>query len=384
MHLDRVVVRNRVVARVGQQCRLDRAEHHARQATDRFLLFFRRWRYGRHDNRLRRRCRRHRTGCRQADALPGPDPVTAAKLVERDQRRDARLVRLGDLGQGVAAADRVEEIGQLLVEHGVRRQVRDEAGERHRRRSRGQTQLVALRQILAALPDRRLQPRVMPRDLALRHAGRPAQAFGRYIGWQRYGGIVGRLLRDHAREVLFRILVDFHGREKGNIEIPGSESESPPLVVAQDVDESIVTVDAHRATHAGKTVVVCRDCHRPAAGQRVVVREQAGGTARRSERIIAVVDDVINAHVASPCTARELPEARCAHMRSGIRVVGRLDMRQRGDLDRHALCRKLLVDIGAPTPGPLESLAEPFTQPLLVANLSRGAGQRAVADVARP
>ena len=52
--------------------------------------------------------------------------------------------------------------------------------------------------------------------------------------------------------------------------------------------------------------------------------------------VMEIVDNVIDAHEASCRAACELPNAGCTNMRSRVRIIGRLNVWQRGQFYRHA------------------------------------------------
>ncbi len=71
-------------------------------------------------------------------------------------------------------------------------------------------------------------------------------------------------------------------------------------------------------------------------------------------------------------------------MRPRRRVIRRLDVRQCGELHRNAERREFHFDIGAPAAGPLEPVAEPVLQALLMADVSRCRDERLVTYAVRP
>ena len=65
---------------------------------------------------------------------------------------------------------------------------------------------------------------------------------------------------------MLRILIDLHSCQKGDVEISGSETESPAAVFPEYLYVCGITVLAHRAPGAREPVVIGRYCHRPVSG----------------------------------------------------------------------------------------------------------------------
>ena len=138
LHLDRIVIRDAVVARIRKQGSLDGSRHRGRKvALHGSRRHLRNRLAGRghtcdHRGRLCRR-RLHRRPCRfsgrnkrsrggQTQLLTRPNSMTAAELVERDERRHTRAVGLGNLRQRVTTYHPVVHVRQLLRERCITRQ----------------------------------------------------------------------------------------------------------------------------------------------------------------------------------------------------------------------------------------------------------------------
>jgi hypothetical protein len=124
----------------------------------------------------------------------------------------------------------------------------------------------------------------------------------------------GRRFADHAGKVALRILIDFLCGKKREVEIARGEAEGAAVIVAEDVDVGGVAVNTLGPSDAGEAVIVGGDRHRPVAGNGIIVGEQLAGTARCRERIIALVDHVIDAHETPAGTSRELPDTGRTHV----------------------------------------------------------------------
>ena len=119
-------------------------------------------------------------------------------------------------------------------------------------------------------------------------------------------------------------------------------------------------------------MVVRGNCHWPVAGDRIIVGKQLAGSSSRKKRIVAFVKDVVYLHKPTTSTARKLPDAGRAYMRSGIRIIRRFNVRQRRKRRRHAKPGELRFDVVAPSSGTLQPLAKAVRQSQLKANLPDG------------
>jgi hypothetical protein len=141
---------------------------------------------------------------------------------------------------------------------------------------------------------------------------------------------------------------------------------------------------AGRALHAAGAVVVGRDGERPGEGQLVVLAQQARRGHGGAMRIEPLVEHVVHVQEESPGRARELPEARRADARIGVRVERGLDVGQGGQLGGHAVGPHRLLDVVAPRTGADESFAVAVGLSQLEAHVQDRVAQRLVADAGRP
>ena len=150
-------------------------------------------------------------------------------------------------------------------------------------------------------------------------------------------------------EVLLRVLVDGQRREERREEIARREAERAAVVGAIDLHEIVGADRFPGAPHAGGAVVVRGERQRPAAEHAVVIGQQLRRGFGGAIRIEALVDGVVDAHVATAGGAHELPQARGAHLRIGRGVERRLDVRQHGELGRQSLVGEGLGDVRLPS-----------------------------------
>ncbi len=105
-------------------------------------------------------------------------------------------------------------------------------------------------------------------------------------------------------------------------------------------------------------MVVGRQRERPRLDVAVILREQAYGAVGGEERITALIDDVIDPHVADARRAHELPHTGRADFRIRGRIERRLDVRQRRELAGQTLLVERLVDVRLPGAGADQPRAE--------------------------
>ena len=125
-------------------------------------------------------------------------------------------------------------------------------------------------------------------------------------------------------------------REELRVEVPRREAKRAAAVALDDDRDVIGSEPPLGPAHARSSVVVGRDRERPVAKRLVVVAQQLGRRARRPDRVEALVDDVVDRHVAPACRAHELPDARRSVLRIGTEVERRLDVRQVREVFRKA------------------------------------------------
>ena len=114
----------------------------------------------------------------------------------------------------------MKQIRQLFIELCIGRQIRQQMRQRIAQQIVRKPEHVILRQVLAALPDRSLNRRVILREIALSYLQRSCQFVSRYVSRKRNRCVIDRAIGNQAWKVAMRILVDLHGREKRNIKIP--------------------------------------------------------------------------------------------------------------------------------------------------------------------
>ena len=83
-------------------------------------------------------------------------------------------------------------------------------------------------------------------------------------------------------------------------------------------------------------------------------------------------------------SARELPDAGGADVRSCIGVVGRLNVRQSRKFDRNAQRAEFGLDENTPATRSLETLPESVRETLLITNAAHGSLECRVIDIRRP
>ena len=173
-------------------------------------------------------------------------------------------------------------------------------------------------------------------------------------------------------EVFLRVLVDGQRGEERREEIARREAEGAAVVGAVDLHEVVGADGFLRAPHAGGAVVVRGERQRPAAEHAVVIGQQLRGGFGGTVRIEALVDRVVDAHVAPAGGAHELPQAGGAHLRIRGGIERRLDMRQHRELGRQSLVGEGLGDMGFPARGADQAFLEAIGLAELKANALRG------------
>src|SRR5690606_16373105 len=184
-------------------------------------------------------------------------------------------------------------------------------------------------------------------------------------------------------EVLLGIRIDVRSGEEGGVEIARREAERPAFVALGDHAHVRRAELADGAAHAGHAVVIRGDRERPVPEDLVVVAQQPRGGVRRQERIAALVDDVIDPHVAQARRARELPHSGGAGLRVGGRVERGLHVRKRDELRRYAVARENAADVIAPDAGTDETRLEAIGLAELEAETLRGRPELGVARAVR-
>ena len=210
-----------------------------------------------------------------------------------------------------------------------------------------------------------------------RQRGRPVVA-----GEHRDLGVLRRVA-GQLSEVALGVLLDLERRQELRVEVPRREAEAAALVAVDDRGHVARAELAHGPLHAADAVVVAGERERPGVRALVVRREQPGGGDGGEPGVVALVDHVVDAHVDAAGGARELPEPGGADVRARRRVERRLDVRQRGELDRHAPLGEDAAHVALPAALPDHSRAELVRLAELEAHLAGGPPQRGVADAAR-
>ena len=227
---------------------------------------------------------------------------------------------LGDSGQGVAAPDLVGAVPLLgsvalvLVDLRQRRQ--------HLVAGRGSrnAQFKAARYVLGAAPDGWAQGWIVFSQHISIDAEHALQGINTHVvGDAHQLRRWWRVARDGI-EVLFRIEVNFHGGQKGNIEVTRRKAETPALVLAHDTRDVLGAQLACRAAHSRSAVIVRGNGERPGAGGGIVVAQQLGRRHRGQIGIHTLVDAAIDAHETASGGSRELPQSGGAHPRARLGI----------------------------------------------------------------
>jgi hypothetical protein len=90
----------------------------------------------------------------------------------------------------------------------------------------------------------------------------------------------------------------------------------------------------------------------------MVVGKQLACRLRGGERIVALVEHMVDAHEPDRGAACKLPDAGCANMGTRSGIVGGLDVRERRELDGYTLLCKFAFDERAPSTRAFESGTE--------------------------
>ena len=254
---------------------------------------------------------------RESQLLSRPDVMAAAQTVQRLKFTLPDPVAGGDARQRLAGLHQVIGVARLLgMTFGFRHFGQ---GEMHRAREfrPRHLDLEATGDPLLPLPDAGSQGRIGGHQRRDRNAERAGDRVGRRVEGQLVALVLDRRVPHEMAEVALRLFGDPRSGEELHIEVARGEAEASAAVLPDDPRDVPGAELLDRAPHAGGTVVVRGDRQRPAAGDAIVLLEQACGRDGRPIGIEAFVDDVVDLHEAAARRARELPEPRRADARVG-------------------------------------------------------------------
>ncbi len=286
--------------------------------------------------------------------------MLAAPAVRRHETRHAHPARGRDPGQGLALAHPMAAVVALSHVALRRRHTRPGGGDLAFRLNARKPQGVAAWYQARAVPDRRTQSRVQYLERAQVDLERFGEGADGDVIRKLHGRVLGIRQPRQRSEILLRVAIDLERREKRDIKVPRRETEGRALVAFHD-DRDVARAELIlSAAQAAGPVIVGGHRERPAAQQPIVVEHQVGGRVSGAVGVQPFIDDAVHAHEALRRRGHELPQSRRPHFRVGGGIERRFDVRQRGDLDGHAVLLEHAGDVGLPSRRADQALVEPI------------------------
>ena len=245
------------------------------------------------------------------------DTVDGHEVVHRDVEMRANA------GKRVAATNLVEVIARL---RSVALVCVDPCECCHHRapvQIRGKSQLEATWHVFHAPPHRAPQGRIVVTQRCPIDTEHTLQRADTDVVGNRHDVGLGRSRALQLTEVFLGIEMDFHGSQKGDIEVARRKAEAAAVVATHDGRNVAGAEPARCAPHARRSVIVGGDGQGPATGHRTIVAEQPGGRHGGRVRIHALVHAAIDSQITATRGARELPQARGTDSRARLGVIGR-------------------------------------------------------------